>query len=313
MPAHPISFCVPESLLITDVDTVLQDKKNIEACYKPGEPYAFSEPEAYYQMYKDAYFGHTKKKGGWDCFRHLEILASGCLPVYEKLEDIPSSIMVFYPKDIMVQANQLYNKYQQTHQWTSEDKDIYSFLVKISINHVKRHLTTLAMAKYVLRTVLGNKLFENISVLFLSTSSRVDFQRCLLLHGLKMLCKEKCIDVARIPHLYTSYPTETLHKAGAGFGFAGTIPESYDILCNRENIRERIAAKEFDVVIYGSIHRGMPYLDEVLHAYPSDRIVYIDGEDCTPLFTGKDHDSSCPLTDFCKKGHLFIREFSGAT
>lgn len=315
MPIHPISFCVPESLLVCSIEDTLAQKKTMEAVYKPGDPYAFSTPEAYYQMYREAFFGMTKKKGGWDCFRHLEILACGCLPVYENLDNIPTTIMMFYPKDIMVQASQLYHIYQEKKEWTLEHVHTYTFLVKMSIQHVKKHLTTVAMARYLLRTVFGYKpQEESLSILFLSTSHRIDFQRCLLLHGLKMLCKEKCVDVARVPHLYQSYPLDILHQAGAGFGFAGTVPEEYDVLCNRENIRERIAAKEFDVIIYGSIHRGMPYLDEVLHAYPTERIVYIDGEDCTPLFSGRDHDSSCPLTTFCKQhGHLFVREYSGIT
>lgn len=313
MPIYPISFCVPEELIVKNIDTVLQNKKLFEAFYRPGQPYAFANPTEYYKMYEESAFGHTKKKGGWDCFRHLEILANGCLPVFEHVHNIPRSIMTFYPKDIMIQAYNLYQRcIQNNYTMTLEDKSLYDFLVKLAVNHTRTYLTTKAMANYILRTVFGKELAKKVtSVLYLSASEHIDFQRCLLLHGFKSLFGEKCVDVCRVGHLYTSCEVEKWHKAGAGFGFVGTIPDTYDLHCNRENIMERIIAKEFDVIIYGSIHRGLPYLDTVLASYPMDRIVYIDGEDCIPLCTGENHDVCCVLKAFGKKGHLFIREYSG--
>ena len=313
MPIYPITFCIPEELVIRDIDTILKNKKIFEAFYKPGQPYAFSNPTEYYKMYEDSAFGHTKKKGGWDCFRHLEILAKGCLPVFENIETIPEHVMKFYPKDLMLQASNLYYRCKQNNYiMTLEDKSLYDFLVRHAIKHTRKHLTTGAMAKYILNTVFGKENKNNVtSVLYLSAFDHIDFQRCLLLHGFKSLFGVKCVDVCRVGHLYQSYDVEKLHKSGAGFGFTGLLPDEYDICCNRENIAERIIAKEFDVIIYGSIHRGLPYIDTVLSCYPSDRIVYIDGEDCTPLFTGENHDSCCELKGFGKKGHLFIREYSG--
>jgi len=313
MPIHPISFCVPEELIVRDIDTVLQNKRLFEAFYRPGQPYAFTNPQEYYKMYEESAFGHTKKKGGWDCFRHLEILANGCLPVFENVHSIPKSIMTFYPKDLFVQASNLYHRcVQNNYKMTLEDKSLYDFLVKLAVKHMHTHLTTKAMANYVLRTVFGKENAKKVtSVLYLSSSEHIDFQRCLLLHGFKTLFKEHCIDVCRVKHLYTSCDVKQWHKAGAGFGFAGTIPAEYDTKCNRDDIYERIVAKEFDLVIYGSIHRGLPYIDTVLASYPMNRIVYIDGEDCVPLFTGENHDASCELKAFGKKGHLFIREYSG--
>lgn len=40
--------------------------------------YIFENEEEYYNDYKKSLFAITRKKGGWDCMRHYEILACGC-------------------------------------------------------------------------------------------------------------------------------------------------------------------------------------------------------------------------------------------
>ena len=42
-----------------------------------GETYIYQTEPEYYENYQRAYFALTCKKGGWDCMRHYEILASG--------------------------------------------------------------------------------------------------------------------------------------------------------------------------------------------------------------------------------------------
>jgi hypothetical protein len=314
MPVYPISFCIPEETIVQNLEEVLANKKQLEAFYQPGQTYAFNHPEPYFKMYQEAFFGKTKKKGGWDCWRHLEILGNGCLPVFENLENLPKDIMTFYPKAIMYQANMLYEKYNGTNiLLLGQDKVLYDTLVRMSIQHLKEHLTTISMAKHVLKSVLGTEDISNIkSILFLGSFLHVDFQRCLLLHGFKRLFGSKCVDVIRMSHLYTSCNVNEIYKYGLGFGFIGLLPDEYDTECDRTNIEERIRTQEFDLIIYGSLHRGLLYIDDVLASYPRDKIVYIDGEDCSPLFTGENHDHDCRLKPFAKKGHMFIREYSGS-
>lgn len=73
----------------------------------PGlrETYRFSDEPSYYQMYADAQFGFTWKKGGWDCLRHYEILANGCIPVFPDLSKCPEGTLAHLPKSLILEAN----------------------------------------------------------------------------------------------------------------------------------------------------------------------------------------------------------------
>lgn len=75
---------------------------------------------------------------------------------------------------------------------------------------------------------------------------------------------------------YQNYSGDIAKLYGKGFSYTKIIP---DLSVNRENIERRILDKEFDVIIYGSVHRGMPYHQLVLNTYEPEKIVYICGED----------------------------------
>ena len=47
-----------------------------------------------------SFFGLTWKKGGWDCLRHLELLASGCLPLFTDIARAPRGVLALYPKRV---------------------------------------------------------------------------------------------------------------------------------------------------------------------------------------------------------------------
>jgi hypothetical protein len=45
-------------------------------------------------------FAVTFKKSGWDCMRHLEIMAAGALPVFTDIADLPAGTMAAYPREV---------------------------------------------------------------------------------------------------------------------------------------------------------------------------------------------------------------------
>lgn len=45
-------------------------------------------------------FAVTFKKAGWDCMRHLEIIAAGALPVFTDIADLPAGTMAAYPREV---------------------------------------------------------------------------------------------------------------------------------------------------------------------------------------------------------------------
>lgn len=54
-----------------------------------GTSYAFSDESAYYADLRASRFGVTTKRAGWDCLRHYEQAANGCVPCFRALDSKP--------------------------------------------------------------------------------------------------------------------------------------------------------------------------------------------------------------------------------
>jgi hypothetical protein len=57
----------------------------------PGTNYAFHTESGYYGDLKASRFAVTTMRGGWDCLRHYEIAANGCVPCFRDLDTKPKS------------------------------------------------------------------------------------------------------------------------------------------------------------------------------------------------------------------------------
>ncbi len=55
-----------------------------------GTSYAFSNEAAYYADLQSARFGITVRRAGWDCMRHYEQAANGCVPCFRDLNRKPT-------------------------------------------------------------------------------------------------------------------------------------------------------------------------------------------------------------------------------
>jgi len=282
MPVYPISFSIPESKV---VDSPPEKHKRVGHII-PGDAstYIFSDEASYYNDYRAAVFGYTRKKAGWDCLRHYEILANGCIPRFTGLEKCPPQTMVHFPKDIVLEAMQ------------SETPEEY---IPQLLEHTRKNLTCRAMAQYVLDTV-GCP--NPRRVLFLCSNPGPDYLRCLTLIGLKQILGNQCAESVHIPHIYEDYPTPS-SLYGKGFTYSRVLPVSAKPpLIHIGELRNGA----FDLVVYGSMHRGMPYWDEVKRACPANRIVLLCGEDCD-IPDQRVH--VCSGVEYAKQGfHVFIRE-----
>ena len=107
-------------------------------------------------------FGVTRKKAGWDCMRHLEIMAAGCIPYFIDLESLPRLTMQFYPKQMLAEAMSLKGVTLQGEDTNPESFNVdlkvlnfdkYYELATRILEHSRKHLTTSAMARYLLQTV----------------------------------------------------------------------------------------------------------------------------------------------------------------
>lgn len=285
MPIHPISFSVPAENIVTEVP---EKEKMVAGCQYDSR--AFTNEQEYFKEYQRSLFGNTKCKAGWDCNRHYEILANGCIPYFEDIDKIPKDTMVDFPKEIVKRGMQL----------NSLNREEYEPIIKELLDYTREHLTTEARVKYIL-SKLGKRVEDVKSVLYLSESVHGDYLRCTVLHGFKKVFKEKCVDFIRVPHIYDNYPPEIRHQVhGMGYSYAFRVPAQYDITCDRTNIGQRIMNHEYDVIIYGSVHRGMELLNFVTNYYNENEIAFLCGEDF--------HQCEFMRNGLANKYHLFVRE-----
>ena len=260
--------------------------------------YIYNTEEEYYNEYKTSYFAITKKKGGWDCMRHYEIIANGCIPYFIDIEKCPKYTMFLLPKDLLIEGNALYDskfKNKNINELTEEDINEYKVLQTKLLDYTLAHLTTEKMAEYILQKTQ----FTGVSnILYLSGDTSPDYLRCVTLHGFKELMGNKCHDYPKVPHIYKSNINYS-QLYGKGITYTNLLDPS---LHNDEldaTIVENIKNKYYDIVIYGSYHRGMPHYDLICQIYKPNEIILLCGEDI----------HKCNYNTFLKKGHsLFVRE-----
>jgi len=109
----PISFAIPKEKVFTS----RIDKSELFAhtTHEGGpEKYTYTNEYDYYISYAQSYYGTTSKKGGWDCLRHYEILASYCLPHFVDIAACPPNVLTTLPKKLLLQVNEYADK-QQLH------------------------------------------------------------------------------------------------------------------------------------------------------------------------------------------------------
>ena len=135
----PISFSIPAERIVGEIPEKIQTLSPII----PGASYSFNEEEPYYQQYRNAAFAMTWQKGGWDCLRHLEIMANACVPVFKTINQCPPLTMTSYPKGLFVEAIQVYNGYEA-------GSSAYRILLDRLMSHLWQYLTTEALASYVM-------------------------------------------------------------------------------------------------------------------------------------------------------------------
>ena len=152
----PISFAFPKEKIIHPADC---EKQQLLSGAKPVfkdangvAHYSFDNELDYYKEYARSYFGETQMKGGWDCMRHYEIIAAGCVPIFRGIEYCPEHTCAFLPKEELLAVNGLIAEHGLDWFTHGTGLDVYHELQSRIFEHFKNHCTTEAMAKYVLDT-----------------------------------------------------------------------------------------------------------------------------------------------------------------
>jgi hypothetical protein len=295
---YPIGFSIPESKIIN----YIPQKQKILSNLIPGklETYIYNSEEEYYNEYRISYFAITMKKGGWDCMRHYEILANGCVPYFIDLDKCPEKTMTFLPKQLLIDAKILYKKFENKNinDILNEDLNEYNILIDKLLQFTKNYLSTNKIAKY----ILNKTNFENVTkILYLSNDTGPDYLRCLTLHGFKNILGSNCHDYPKIEHIYKSDSIDFKNLYGKGISYTNLLDSSLHNNKLDNSIEKDIINKFYDIIIYGSFHRGMPYYDLINKTYKPNEIILLCGEDI----------HICNYENYLNKGNnVFVRELN---
>lgn len=287
---YPISFSYPDFRIFESMKEKVKDYAHVI----PGKKktYVFRKEAKYLNDYAKSKFGLTHKKGGWDCFRHLEIMSTRCLPLMKDIGKCPKYNMIHYPKN-------LFQEIVDNEDKIKNDKDLYyEYINKIMI-HFKKNLTLTSMIKYILNCV---KVTPK-KVLFIDDSlpNKPDYMSVFTLIGLKLYFKNNCDVMFPVSYIYKDTRVRTKILYGRGFGYTKLFSKDYKNNKNIEEIKNNIKNKYYNLIIYGSIKQSSIYFNLVLENYSKNKIICISGDDITRRKI---------IQKYKDKSILFVREIN---
>lgn len=262
----------------------------------PGEPFSFTDWDSYLEEYRSSYFALSTRKGGWDTFRHLEVLFSGAIPLMPRLKAASPFSLAHFPKRALVEVLR-----------SLEDSGLAvpgartrEFFRDFSL----AHLTSEASAHYV-RTVTG---LEDKRVLFLDQSlpTRTDYLSAFVLIG---LLRTGPTEIVYEPsYLFDDFRGETAALYGRGFGYSRSVPaalrdsRSVSAESSIKDVKERCEA--VDAIVVGSYDNNREIVEKLVRmGIPESRFVCVVGSDLTSDFVLRSHMRSSAMT-------FFVREFA---
>jgi len=280
----PISFCIPSQKV-----RPIQTKTKKYSSIIPGEPYTFDSEDSYMEEYATSEFAHTRKKAGFDCMRHLEILAAGSVPIFEDPWTIPKNTMTHYNKVLLEKGENA-----TAEEWRE---------------CLRANLTSPAMALYMM-AMMG---IEGRKVLWMDVTTPVqpDYLALGLFYGFKEVCGIEMDVLEEIPYCYKDYEGDVSKLYGRGFSYTKILEPYYRMSkTDGSGISERLRNKYYDLVVFPSIIRGtnLHNLQQVLNSgFPIDKIAVCIGEDA-PFSSLKE---KIPIvTQLASDFNLFVRELN---
>jgi hypothetical protein len=203
---------------------------------------------------------------------------------------------------MILKGNQMYeqNKNKNICDISVEQKDEFIKLIENMLTYLKNNLTTCKVAKYI-TSVTNNESVS--SVLFLSGNTDPDYLRCLTLHGFKTIYGKSCHDYPFVPHIYKIDNFYYNKLYGKGITYTNLLDRNLHDNESDSCIENDIVNKKYDIVIYGSFHRGTPFIDLVMNNYEKNKVIFLCGEDIGSSNCIESH------TELLNKGYnVFVRE-----
>ena len=291
---------------ITEVRSLIPEQKSV---YKFGP----NQEKEYLQNYRDSFFSHTRKKGGWDCLRHYEILANGCIPIFPELEKCPSTTMTTFPKQLVIDAN------RELIPFTDDKIPLYKEYLTKLLQHTRENCSTTANTVYFLEKI--KKPIKN--VLLIVGHHGVNYTREMFWIGMKRYIQSLggvAVEYPRLDFVYKDFPEdkkENLH--GNGFIYTNKLDDDYCF--SEDEIIEKIKTKFFDIVVYGKVGPdemetgtlpNFPLWEHVFKRYSRNEIVCLyGGDECINLTYVNKY--SQHFFNTSQYATCFIRELIGGT
>eukprot|EP00434_Breviolum_minutum_P032197 symbB.v1.2.028477.t1/scaffold3023.1/size65105/2 len=109
----PMSYSIPQDRILSRVPekTAFAMNDSMKSFQFKNYKFGPHEEEEYHQHIQTHRFGDTRRKGGFDCLRHYELMANGCIPIFHDLEHLPKSILRTLPKDLLQEAKALFTSW----------------------------------------------------------------------------------------------------------------------------------------------------------------------------------------------------------
>lgn len=307
---HSLPYSIPSEYVVGDEE--FTEKHICVSEIETGVPYRYGhlDEEAYLNSYRRARFAKTKKKGGWDCLRHYEIMAAGCIPLFEGLADCPTLTMVTLPKSLILEAER---------ELSRDDIDIEKY---------DRY--RVRMLRWVRDNCTAEAVFQKIFI----PNVRKNFKKVLLIRGhigvnysremtwigmirhLQNVEDSVVGELPRIPYLYADFPLEdTKGLYGNGFGYARKLDPSRPTLTDDNEIEEKTRGGYWDLIVYGKTGpdeheeggEGRALWQLVKERYSKDQIAFIYGGD-EPFNLRRRDRHTAHLAISLQHGTCFVRE-----
>jgi len=309
----PFPYAVPDKYVLRAVP----EKTRVFAELVPGSvadhKFGHGEQDAYYKYYQTSRFARTKKKGGWDCLRHYEILMNGCIPIFEDLDKCPHTTMVTFPKALVQEANAALLPWEET----PEKIKLYDSYVLKLLEHTRTYCTTSALAqRFILNMpclLTDGKPDPSKQVLMINGHPGVNYSRELLSIGLREFYGANFIEYPRNDILYTDCSTK--HACGNGYTYSGHLDPAVPL--DRIMLENRIKCHGFDAILYGKVgadegpmgtYSSMVFFSIVQETYTSEEIAFLYGGDGCHSLVYHWYRHMVHLGTHEKLGICFVRE-----
>lgn len=264
----PISFSYPR------VNTIaIAHHQSRLSSITPGFPYSFDDESQYLETYGNSLLGITHRKAGWDCFRHLEIFASGAIPYMIDARGIPKYSMVHYPRHALIKVTEL----------VKSGAGVPSESLKDQLRtYFANFLTSSAMAQYIL-DIVGSIGSPRILFVDEKLPAEADYLSVLTLIGLKQILGSRCEVLFPVDYVYQDTGTDVRNLYGRGFGYTRVLDvSSKSNLELNSDLRDAIQLDTYDFVVVGSIARNKHRAKHLLKMVDPMKTIWIHGEDTPP-------------------------------